>query len=139
MVGETATAVDVTPVRGVRAQAGAVKDVVTQNQRGLTIADEVSADDERLCQAFRTWLQGIVDSHAPARAVPEKVLERGPVDRRRDDEHLADPRRHQRRQRVVDRRLVVDRHELLLTARVIGHRREPVPPARMMPRMDGEP
>ncbi len=33
--------------------------------------------------------------------------------RRRDDQHLADARQHQRGERVVDHRLVVDRQQLL--------------------------
>lgn len=33
--------------------------------------------------------------------------------RRRDDQNIADPCKHERAQRVVDHRLVIDRHELL--------------------------
>ena len=35
---------------------------------------------------------------------------------RGDDQHVPDPRQHQRGQRVVDHRLVVDRHQLLADA-----------------------
>src|SRR5690606_41448786 len=43
---------------------------------------------------------------------PEQPPERVAVLRRRDDQHVPDPRQHQRGQRVVDHRLVVDGHEL---------------------------
>src|ERR1019366_525390 len=43
----------------------------------------------------------------------EEVLELGEVARSGDDQDLADAGKHQRRKRVVDHRLVVNRHELL--------------------------
>ena len=49
-------------------------------------------------------------------AVAEQTLELRRVLRGRDDEDFADTRKHERRQRVVDHRLVVDRHELLADA-----------------------
>ncbi len=49
-------------------------------------------------------------------------------------EDVADARQHQRAERVVDHRLVVDRQQLLAdSASVTGYRRVPEPPARMMP------
>ena len=50
---------------------------------------------------------------APLRAVAQQVAERVLVAWRGDDQDLADAGEHQRRQRVVDHRLVVDRHQLL--------------------------
>ena len=55
--------------------------------------------------------------------VAQQLAEARQIVRRRDDEDLADPRQHQRRQRVVDHRLVVDRQELLRHHR--GERVEP--------------
>ena len=46
-------------------------------------------------------------------AVAEQPPESVDVRRRRDDQDLPDPRQHQRGQRVVDHRLVVNRQELL--------------------------
>ena len=56
-------------------------------------------------------------------AVAEQRAELLVVLGRRDDQDLADARHHQRRQRVVDHRLVVDRHELLRDA--LGDRPQP--------------
>ena len=53
------------------------------------------------------------DRDAPLRAVAQQPLERRQVLRRRDDQDVPDARQHQRRERVVDHRLVVDRQELL--------------------------
>ena len=47
---------------------------------------------------------------------PSRLLELRLVLRGGDDEDLADPGHHQRRERVVDHRLVVDRHDLLADA-----------------------
>ena len=57
-------------------------------------------------------------------AVAEQMLEGGLILRRGDDQHVADLGQHQRRQRIVDHRLVVDRQQLLRR-----HQRE-----RMQPR-----
>ena len=59
------------------------------------------------------WLDRVLDAHAEADAVAEEGAERLLVLRRRDDQHLADAGHHERRERVVDHRLVVDGHELL--------------------------
>ena len=56
------------------------------------------------------------DRDAELRAVAEQALELVGVLRRGDDEDVADAGEHQRRQRVVDHRLVVDRDQLLRDA-----------------------
>ena len=53
------------------------------------------------------------DRQAPARAVAEQPREARHVLGRRDQQDVADAGQHQRRQRVVDHRLVVDRQQLL--------------------------
>ena len=121
--------------RRARAEAGAVEDVVAEHEGDGVVADEVGADDERLRQAVGAGLHGVRDLDAPLPAVAEQALELVGVLGRGDDEHLADAGHHQRRQRVVDHRLVVDRHELLAMPRVMGCSRVPEPPARMMPFM----
>ena len=60
---------------------------------------------------------------AELRAVAEQPLELLGVVRRGDDQDVADAGQHQRRQRVVDHRLVVDRHQLLADAQ--GDRVQP--------------
>ena len=99
-----------------RAETAPVEDVVAEDQRDAVVTDEVGADDERLGQSVRRGLDRIRDLDAPRRAVPEQPAELVDVLRRRDDEDLADAGHHQRGQRVVDHRLVVDGHELLADA-----------------------
>ena len=78
------------------------------------VADELAADDERLREPFGPRLHGVVDAASPS-WLPSPSSRRKPslILRRRDDQDVADARQHQRRQRVVDHRLVVDRQQLL--------------------------
>ena len=57
------------------------------------------------------------DPSPSSRSKPGRVVRRG------DHQHVADPGEDQRRERVVDHRLVVDRHQLLADAQ--GHRVQP--------------
>ena len=91
----------------------AVEDVVAENQGAVTTADEVTADDEGLGQAVRTRLDGVLQVQAPLAAIAEQLLEARRVLRRRDDQDVPDAGQHQRGQRVVDHRFVVDRQQLL--------------------------
>ena len=113
--------VGVGPQRG--AQAGAVEDVVAQDQGDAVLADEVGADEERLRQAVGAGLHGVADRHPPRAAVAEQLDELALVLGGGDDQDLADPGHHQRREGVVDHRLVVDGHQLLADAP--GDRVEP--------------
>ncbi len=79
----------------------------------VVAADEVAADDEGLGQALGARLDGVAERMPELRAVAEQPLERRRVVGRGDDQDVADARQHQRRQRVVDHRLVVDRQQLL--------------------------
>src|SRR5207247_4644221 len=76
-------------------------------------ADEAPTDDESLRQALGTWLDLVLDAEAEVAAVAEETLERALVLRAGDDQDVADPGEHERRERVVDHGLVVDRNELL--------------------------
>ena len=58
-------------------------------------------------------LDGVGDRDPELAAVPQQPLEPADVVGRRDQQHVADAGEHQRRQRIVDHRLVVDRQELL--------------------------
>ena len=58
-------------------------------------------------------LLGVLDVEAELAAVAEQRLEAVLLVRRGDHQDLADAGQHQRRQRVVDHRLVVDRQQLL--------------------------
>ena len=104
------------------AEVGAEEDVVAEHERHRLAADERLADDERLGEALGLRLLGVLEPASPLGPVTEETLEPGQVLGRGDDEDLPDPGRDQRRERVVDHRLVVHRQELL--ADDGGHRRE---------------
>src|SRR3546814_6651384 len=61
----------------------------------------------------RLRLNGVMQRHAPLAAVAKQALEAGLVLRGGDDQNLANPRQHQDGKRIIDHRLVVDRHQLL--------------------------
>ena len=94
-------------------EVGAVEDVVAKDERTALAREELLPDQERLCESLRLRLHGVRDGDAPLRAVAEQAPEVRIVLRRRDHEDVPDAREHQRRQRVVDHRLVIDRHQLL--------------------------
>src|SRR5450759_1767328 len=126
-VGEHGAAVDLIEPRQGRAQPRAVEDVVAEHECRRVGADEARADDERLGEPVRFRLGGVADRDAELRPVTEQALELLGVVRRRDHQHVADPGQDQRRQRVVDHRLVVHRDELL--AHADGDRVQPSPGA----------
>ncbi len=94
-------------------QAVAVEDVVAEDQRAGLVADEIRPDHEGLGEPVRRGLLGVGQLQAPLRAVAEEVAEHRQVARGGDDQDLADAGQHERRQRVEDHRLVVDRQHLL--------------------------
>ena len=107
---------------------------VAEDQGRVVVADEVGADDEGLGEAVRAGLHGVLQVDAPLAAVAQQLLEARGVLRRGDDQDVADAGQHQRGQRVVDHRLVVDRQQLLGDRPAWpGCSRVPEPPARMMP------
>ena len=116
VVAEDGGAVELGEAQQLLAEAGAVEDVVAQHERGALVADVVGADDERLREAVGAGLhrEGQVD--AELRAVAEQAVEAVRLVRRGDDQHVADAGEHQRGERVVDHRLVVDRDQLLADA-----------------------
>ena len=90
----------------------AIKNVVAQNQRHPIGADEVGADDERVGQTARLILMKVREAQAEIGAIAKEPLKQRQVLRGGDDEDLPDAREHQRRQRVVDHRLVKHRQQL---------------------------
>ena len=91
----------------------AVEDVIPQHQGARAAANKVRTDDESLRQPIRAWLHRIADVHAPLAAIAQKLLEARRILRRADDKDLAHTAQHQRAERVVDHRLVVNRDQLL--------------------------
>ena len=94
-------------------EVGAVEDVIPQDERAALAREELLANQECLRESLRLRLHGIRDGDAPLRAIAEQPLEVRIVRRRRDHKDVPDAREHQCRQRIVDHRLVIDRHELL--------------------------
>ena len=95
------------------AQAVPVEDVVTEDQCRGVATDVLGADVERLGQAVGLGLYRVAQRDAQVAAVAEQADELLLLVRRRDDQDVADAGQHQRRQRVVDHRLVVDGQQLL--------------------------
>ena len=91
----------------------AVEDVVAEDKGRVVVADEVGADDEGLGETIRAGLDGVLQVDAPRAAIAEELFEARGVLRGGDDQDVADAGQHQRGQRVVDHRLVVDRQQLL--------------------------
>ena len=101
----------------------AVEDVVAEDQRDRSAPTKSRADDEGLGQAVGLRLHGIGEREAQLRAVAEQRAGRAADPRRRDDQDFANAGQHQRRQRIIDHRLVVDRQQLLGDDQ--GHRMQP--------------
>ncbi len=93
-------------------EPAAVEDVVAEDERDAVVADELAPDGEGLGQALGPRLLGIGEREAPLRPVAEKPVELLGIVGGGDHQHIADPRQHQHRQRVVDHRLVVDGQKL---------------------------
>ena len=82
-------------------------------------------DQKRLRQPIRARLHRIADLEAPVPPVAQQFRKSPRILRRRDDQNLPQPRQHQRAQRVINHRLVVDRQKLL--RHHMGHGIKPRP------------
>ncbi len=91
----------------------AEKDIIAQYQRAGRISHEIAPDKECLRDPSRVRLHGVANPYSPLVAIAQELLEERLVLRCGDGENIGDPRQQQCRQRVVDHRLVVNRHELL--------------------------
>ena len=101
----------------------AVEKIVAEHEARGRAGEEIRADEKGLREAVRLRLLGVGNLEAELRAVAEEPAELRQIVRRRDDEDFPDVGQHQDRQRIIDHRLVIDRHELL--AHGAGHRIEP--------------
>ena len=77
-------------------EAGAIKDVVAEGERHPIAADELPANDERLCQPARSRLGRVRETQSDIAAVSEQPSEAVLLVRCRNHEDLADAREHQR-------------------------------------------
>jgi len=94
-------------------QVVAIKDVVPQDQGAVVMANEAFTNQIRLGEPIGGGLNGVLQLHAPLRAVSQEFLKPRGVARCRDDEHLANAAQHQGAQRVIDHGFVVDGEQLL--------------------------
>src|SRR6188472_953807 len=101
----------------------AIEDVVAKSERDAIATDEVAADQEGLRKAVRSRLCGVGNRQPEVAAVVQQALERILLMRRGNDENFSNARQHQGGERVVNKRLVVDRDQLL--AQTLGQRMEP--------------
>ncbi len=104
------------PIGSAREQLGqavTVEDVITQHQRHRIAADELAAHDEGVGEAARFVLARIGKAQSEVGAIAQQPLEQRLVFGRRDDQDVANTGEHQRRQGIVDHRLVEHRQELL--------------------------
>ena len=99
------------------------EDVVAEDQRDAILADEVPADQERLRKPAGRGLLGVGKRDAEVTAVAEQAAIIGQVGRRRDDQDVADARRAQLTDRMIDHRLAADRQQVLV--RDLGQALEP--------------
>ena len=90
-----------------------VEDVVTEHERTEVITDKFPADDERFSQSAWVRLHGILNVHPPFAAVAEQLAEERRMVRGRNHQHIANSAQHQRGERIIDQRFVVDGHQLL--------------------------
>ena len=101
---------------GARSQQGgktfAVEDIVAKNHGNAFSGTEILPDDECVSKAARTGLGSVADFHSPARPVTEEALKQMGFVGICDYEDLAYPGQHEGRERIIDHRLVEDRHEL---------------------------
>ena len=82
-------------------------------QRRVVCSDERCADDESLGESLGPLLHRVRKVDAELPTIAEELFETWQVGRCADDEYLPDPRKHERRQGIVDHRLVVDGEQLL--------------------------
>ena len=61
MVGEDQRALDFSIATQVRAETGAVKQIVTEDERALVAGQELLTENERLGQSIRTFLHDVGD------------------------------------------------------------------------------
>ena len=94
-------------------QAVTEKDVIAKNKGRAAAPNEIGSNDESLRETFGPRLNGIGQRNSPLPTVAEQFPEKRKIIRRRDHQNIPDARQHQRGQRVIDHRLVVDRQQLL--------------------------
>ena len=94
-------------------KAGAVEDTVSEDERHAVAVDEVLANEKRLGDAIAALLGLVLDVHAKLGAIAKVSLVGAHILRVHDEQNVADIRLHERGERVVDERLVIDGKQVL--------------------------
>src|SRR5215472_6924941 len=90
-----------------------VKNVVPKDQCTRVSPEKVFRDEECLRDAFGPWLDLVLQPNSVLASVAQHGLKLGHVVGSRDEQDLANAGQHERAQRVVDQRLVVDGQQTL--------------------------
>ncbi|MNR00116.1 hypothetical protein D3C85_1158770 [compost metagenome] len=94
-------------------QLSAIEDVVPQDETTGAARQKRLGDKQGLCQTIWFILYRIAKAHAPLAAIPQQQLEAGQIQRRADNQNIADTRLHQGREGIIDHGLVINRQQLL--------------------------
>ncbi len=89
-----------------------VKKIVAQNESRVFSADEVFTDDERLRQSLGFWLYGVFEMDAEGGAVAQQGFEAADVVRGGDEQNFAYARLHERRDGIMNHRLIINGQHL---------------------------
>src|SRR5258708_27953359 len=89
------------------------KYIIDENKRNRAVNNEIRSDQECLRQSFWLWLYRVAKSDSPLAPVTQQPLKLSAIIRRRDNKNVANSGQHQRRQRIIDHRLVENRQQLL--------------------------
>ena len=90
-----------------------VEKIVTEHQGRRRIAKKFRTDQESLRQSVWARLFRIRKMHSKLGAITQQTAKSREVVWRGDDQYLANPCQHQHGNRIIDHRLVIDRHQLL--------------------------
>ena len=90
-----------------------VEDVVAENHCAGVVTDKLFAEQECLGEAVGARLHLVLQVNSELASVTQQRLEPRCVVRRTDDQDFVYARQHQRTQRIINHRLVIDRQQLL--------------------------
>ena len=100
-----------------------VEEVVTEDETDRLPGNELFRDEQCLGDALGLGLRGIADADTPLGAIAKEPREQRAVFRGGNQQDIAQPREHERREGVVHERFVVERQQLLGA----DHRQRPQP------------
>src|SRR5580704_7164081 len=107
------------------AQPVPVEQIIAENKRDAVRANELTPKNESMSKADGLILRQIIEPDAPCRPIAEKPLIERQMLGCRYQQQVADSGQHENRQRIINHRFIVDRHQLF----VDGQRRRVKPGA----------